>query len=86
PLELAVTAHRTTWIRVRADGKLLTQQRLPRGANERWTAKKQFELIIANPTQVDLSLNGQSISPFAVAHRGRLLVTHRGVTPLPDED
>ena len=86
PLELAVTAHRTTWIRVRADGKLLTQQRLPRGANERWIAKKQFELIIANPTQVELSLNGQSISPFAVAHKGRILITPRGVTPLPDED
>ena len=86
PLELSVTAHRTTWIRVRADGKLLTQQRLPRGANERWTAKKQFELVIANPTQVELSLNGQSISPFVVAHKGRILVTHRGVTPLPDDD
>ena len=85
-LELAVTAHRTTWIRVRADGKLLTQQRLPRGAQERWTAHKQFELIISKPTQVELVLNGQSISPFAVAHKGRVLITHRGVTPLPDED
>ncbi|MBI2104216.1 MAG: helix-turn-helix domain-containing protein [Candidatus Omnitrophica bacterium] len=86
PLELSVTAHRTTWIRVRADGKLLTQQRLPRGAKERWTAKKQFELVIANPTQVELSLNGQSISPFAVAHKGRILITPRGVTPLADAD
>ena len=86
PLELSVTAHRTTWIKVRADGKLLTQQRLPRGANERWTAKQQLELIISKPTQVELTLNGQSISPFAVAHNGRVLITHRGVTPLPDED
>ena len=86
PLELAVTATRATWIRVRADGKLLTQQRLPRGASERWTAKKRFELIVAAPSQVDIMLNGQSISPFAVAHRGRMVITHQGVTQLPDEE
>lgn len=86
PLELVVTANRTTWIKVRADGKLLTQQRLSRGANERWIAKKQFEVIVSKPSQVDLTLNGQSISPFAIAHRGRLLITHRGVVPLPEQD
>lgn len=86
PLELSITANRTTWIKVRADGKLLTQQRLPRGAQERWTAKQRFELVISKPTQVELTLNGQSISPFAVAHKGRVLITHRGVTQLPDED
>jgi len=84
PLELAVTAHRSTWIQVRADGKLLAQQRLQRGASERWTAKKQFELIVSQPSQVELTLNGHPISPFAVAHRGRLLITHRGVIKLPD--
>jgi cytoskeletal protein RodZ len=86
PLELRVTANKTTWIKVRADGKLLTQQRLPRGANERWVAKKQFELVIAKPTQVELTLNGQPISPFAVAHKGRILITHRGVTQLPEDE
>lgn len=85
PLELKISANKTTWIKVTADGKLLTQQRLSRGANERWTAKKQFELIISKPTQVDITLNGQPISPFAVAHKGRVLITHRGVTRLPDE-
>jgi cytoskeletal protein RodZ len=85
PLELQVSAHRTTWIEVRADGKLLTQQRLPRGANERWAAKRQFELIVAKPSQVELVLNGQPISPLAIAHQGRLLITHHGVTKLPDE-
>ena len=71
PLELMMKAHRTTWIRVRADGKLLTQQRLGRGAEERWTAKQQFEVIISKPSQVELILNGQPLSSFAIAHRGR---------------
>lgn len=86
PLELEVTAHRATWIRVRADGKLLAQQRLQRGAHERWTAKKRLELVIAHPAQVDLTLNGQSINPSAIAHRGRLVITHQGIIPLSDDE
>jgi hypothetical protein len=84
PLELTVTAYRTTWIRVRADGKLLTQQRLQRGANEQWSAKKSFEIVVAKPSQVEVLLNGQSISPLAIAHRGRLAITHQGIAPLPE--
>jgi hypothetical protein len=85
PLELSVSALRTTWIRVRADGKLLSQQRLARGAKERWTAKKQLEVIIAKPSQVELQLNGTPISSFAIAHQGRLMITHHGITRLPDD-
>ena len=86
PLELFVNAHSTTWIQLRADGKLIAQQRLQRGANERWTAKKQFELVVSKPSQVELTLNGQPISPFAIAHRGRLLITHRGIAPLAADE
>ena len=83
PLEVTVTAHSTTWITVRADGKLVAQQRLSRGAKERWTAKKKLEVIVSKPTQVDLTLNGQPITPFAIAHQGRLLITHQGIVRLP---
>jgi cytoskeleton protein RodZ len=86
PLELTISANRTTWIRVRADGKLLTQQRLSRGANERWTAKKQFEVVISKPNQVDVSLNGQPIGPLTAAHQGRVLITHQGITKLPEQE
>jgi cytoskeleton protein RodZ len=85
PLELAMVVHRATWVSVRADGKLLSQQRLPRGAKEVWKAKKQLELVIAKPLQVDVTLNGQPIGPLAVTHQGRLLITHDGVKPLPDQ-
>lgn len=84
PLELSIVANRTTWVQIRSDGKLLSQQRLPRGAQERWTAKKQLEVVVSKPSQVEVMLNGQSISPFAIAHHGRLLITHRGVTRLPE--
>jgi len=86
PLELSVVAHRTTWITVRSDGKLLTQQRLPRGATERWSAKKTLELVVSKPTQAEFALNGHAISPFVIAHEGRVLITHHGITRLPLED
>ena len=86
PLELSMTAHQTTWVQVRADGKLLIQQRLQRGANERWSAKKQFQVVVSKPSQVDLTLNGQPITPFVLTNHGRLLITHRGVTQLPDDE
>lgn len=85
PLTLEITAHRSTWIRVRADGKLLAQQRLQRGAHEQWTAKKRLELVVAHPAQVALTLNGQSISPQAITHQGRLVITHQGIAPLSDD-
>jgi cytoskeleton protein RodZ len=86
PLELAITTYRATWVQVRADGKLLAQRRLQRGASEQWQAQTQFQLVVANPSQVDLTLNGHSISPFVVAHRGRLRITHRGIAELADEE
>ncbi len=86
PLELTMTATKSTWIVVRADGKLVTEQKLARGAKERWTAKKRLEIVVAKPSQVDLLLNGQSITPFAIAHRGRLAITHQGVAELPENN
>jgi len=86
PLSLTARVRGTTWVRVRADGKLLTQQRLRRGAEELWTAKRELELVIAKPSQVELALNGQPISPLAVAHRGRLLITHDGIRALAHDD
>jgi cytoskeletal protein RodZ len=84
-LELVLTARGATWVQVRADGKLLSQQRLTRGAKERWQAAERLELVIAKPGLVSLSLNGQPIEPFAIAHRGRLLITRRGIGPLATE-
>lgn len=84
PLELAIIVQHPTWVSVKADGHLLAQQQFQAGTKELWKAHKQFELIVAKPAQVDVLLNGQSISPFAMAHQGRLIITHSSVKPLPD--
>jgi cytoskeletal protein RodZ len=82
PLELSIRAHRTTWVSVRVDGRLLAQQQLAAGSQETWKARRHLELVVSTPSHVEVWLNGQSISPLAVAHGGRLVITHTHITSL----
>lgn len=85
PLQLSISATKATWIRVRADGQLVSQQRLERGAKETWVAKKSLDIIVAKPSQVELSLNGQSINAIAIQNEGRLAISHKGIAKLADD-
>jgi len=82
PLELSIRAHRTTWVSVRVDGRLLAQQQLAAGSQETWKARRHLELVVSTPSHVEVWLNGQSISPLAVAHGGRLVITHTHIKSL----
>lgn len=84
PLELAIVARQPTWVSVKSDGNLVAQQKLTAGAKETWSARRRFDVVIGSPAKVDVSLNGQSISPLAVAHRGRLAITRSGITALEE--
>lgn len=84
PLDLTVIAHRNAWVLVNADGKLIAQQQLQSGEQETWRARKRFDLTIGTPANVEVILNGQSISPFVMAHQGRLSITHHGIRPLEE--
>ncbi|MBI2885294.1 MAG: helix-turn-helix domain-containing protein [Candidatus Omnitrophica bacterium] len=82
PLELTVVAKRRTWILVKADGKLVAQRQLTPGTQELWKANRRFELVLGSPSHTDVLINGHSISPMAMAHDGRLVITHQRVQPL----
>jgi hypothetical protein len=84
PLELAIAARQPTWISVKADGNLVAQQKLVAGAQETWKAHRRFDVVIGAPAKVEVLLNGQSISPLAMAHRGRLAITRSGITALEE--
>lgn len=84
PLELSITAHRETWVSVVADGRLVAQQPLHAGDQETWQARRRFELIVGTPSRVEIFLNGQAITPFAMAHQGRLTITHQRIRPLEE--
>jgi hypothetical protein len=85
PLELVIQARKQTWISIKADGNLVAQQKLVAGAQETWKARRRFEVVIGAPGKVEMLLNGHSISPMALAHHGRLAITHSGITPLEDD-
>ncbi|MBI4322664.1 MAG: helix-turn-helix domain-containing protein [Candidatus Omnitrophica bacterium] len=85
PLELAIVARQPTWISVKADGTLVAQQKLAAGAQEAWKADRRFDVVIGAPAKVEVLLNGRSISPLAMAHRGRLAITHSGIAALKEE-
>jgi len=82
PLELSIVARRPTWISVKADGRLVAHAELAAGSRETWKARRRFELIVAIPSEVDVLLNGQPINGLALAHQGRLVITHRSIKPL----
>jgi len=82
PLELSIVVRRPTWISVKADGRLVAHVELAAGSRETWKARRRFELIVAIPSEVDVLLNGQPISGLALAHQGRLVITHRSIKPL----
>jgi cytoskeleton protein RodZ len=83
-LELTIQARHDTWVSVRADGRLLAQQHLQGGSKESWKARRRLELVVAKPAQVEATLNGRSISPFVMAHQGRLVITHQQIKPLTE--
>lgn len=85
PLSLEVRASRPTWVSVKADGKLVSQQQLAAGSKETWQASRRFELIVGSPSKVAVALNGQSITPRLAAHHGRVLITHTSIKPLLDD-
>ncbi len=82
PLELSIVVQQPTWVSIIADGHLLAQEQLAAGTKEKWTARKRFDVVVAKPAQVEILLNGHSISPFAMAHQGRLSITHSSIKPL----
>ena len=84
PLELSIAARQDSWVSVVADGRLLAQRLLRAGNQETWHARRRFELVVGAPARVEIVLNGHSISPFVMAHQGRLTITHQRIGPLAD--
>lgn len=81
PLVLRVVVKDRTWLRVTADGKLIFQSVLEKGASETWTANEALILWLGNAGGVELTLNGRSLG--AMGRRGEVIrelkVTHSGV-------
>jgi len=83
-MRLSLNARRTTWVQVWADGKLLLQGRLNRGEQEAWTGRREFTLVVAKPTHVDVALDEATITDAVIRHGGRLAITREGIRALSE--
>jgi cytoskeletal protein RodZ len=79
PLELKVKAVDNVWMRVTADGKVVFQTILKRGATETWTAKQSIEIWTGNSSNMVLALNGNSLGSPGKGVVKKLTITHDGV-------
>ena len=79
---LAVRVPKNTWIRVKADDKVVFQDKMKKGTTESWSAKDRIELSGKNINELDLEVNGRHIGPLGGAERGakRVVITKEGLT------
>ena len=79
---LAVRVPRNTWIRVKADDKVVFQDKMKKGTTESWSAQGRIELSGKNINELDLEVNGRHIGPLGGAERGakRVVITKEGLT------
>ncbi|MBF0511507.1 MAG: DUF4115 domain-containing protein [Candidatus Omnitrophica bacterium] len=81
-VEVAVRAMRNTWVQVKADGKIVYQMTLNKGALDSWSADDRIELSGKNLEQLDMEINGKHIGPLGGGERRirKVLVTKEGLT------
>jgi len=81
-VSLAVRVPRNTWIRVKADDKVVFQDRMKKGTAESWDAKDRIELSGKNINELDLEVNGRHIGALGGTERGakRVVITKEGLT------
>ena len=81
PLKLTVHTRAEVWMQVKADGAVIFQNVLPKGAQESWTAKEELELWTGNAGAMELDLNGKPLSSPGSGVKKGIRVTHRGLEP-----
>lgn len=79
PLELTVKAVDNVWLRVTADGQVVFQQTMRRGASNVWSAKTGLEIWTGNSSNMALSLNGYPLGSPGKGVVKKMVINHEGV-------
>ena len=81
-VSLTVRAKRSTWLQVKADGMVVFQSTLNKGAVESWNAKDKIEISGKNVNELELELNGKVIGSLGRADSlaRKLIITRDGLT------
>ena len=79
PLRLTVQTSADVWIQLKADGTIIFQNVLSKGARETWNAKNNLELWTGNAGAMQLSLNGKPLEGLGRGVRKGVKITHAGL-------
>ncbi len=81
PLILTIRAKRDSWMQVKSDGRIIFEDVLSKGKEEKWIAKEKIELWVGNAEGLNLILNGKELgSPGKGVIKG-ILITREGMKP-----
>ncbi len=79
PLILTIKARRDSWMQVKSDGRVIFENVLSKGKEEKWLAKEKLELWVGNAEGLQLILNGKELpSPGKGVIKG-ILITREGL-------
>lgn len=81
-ITLTVRAKRESWLRVKADGNVVFQATLGKGAVETWNANKEIEIAGRNINSLEFELNGKLIGSLGRegSSAKKVLVTKDGLS------
>jgi hypothetical protein len=81
-VELAVRAFKDTWIRVKADDKVVFETILSKGSMESWSANNRIELSGRDLELLNMEVNNKQIGFLGGGDRRvrRVLITQEGLT------
>ena len=79
PLKLTIRTRADVWMQVKADGTVIFQNVLARGASESWTAKRELEIWTGNAGAMEFNLNGKLLENTARGVKKGIKVTHAGL-------
>lgn len=81
-VNLTVRANQNSWLRVKADGKVVFQSTLRRGTVETWLADSEIEISGRNINQLEFELNGKMIGTLGRKDRNakKVVITKRGLS------
>ncbi len=79
PLILTVRAKRDSWMQVKSDGKVIFENVLSQGKEEKWIAKEKIELWVGNAEGLELILNGNNLGSPGEGVIKNILITREGM-------
>lgn len=78
-LQLTIQASANVWLQVKADGAVIFQNVLPKGAKESWNAQRELELWTGNAGAMTLTLNGKALEGVGRGVKKGIRITHAGM-------